>query len=402
MNDHDFKQKLRGLTPEQKRALLEQVRGRREAASDVDVSPELKKKGMAFSLIFFSGNGSTSSPDKYGMLLECARFADANGFSAIFTPERHFQPVGGLFPNPAVLSAALAMVTHRIQLRAGSVVVPLHNPLRVAEEWSVVDNLSNGRVAIACATGWHPADFLIDPAAYEGRKQIMLDNLDLIRRLWRGEKVCRTDVSGAKVEVGILPRPVQRELPLFLTTSGNPATWAKAGEMGLNVLCSLTNHSFDDLKARISEYRQGRATHGFDPTAGVVSVMAHTYVGRSDDEVKRAVRDPLLGFLSTYIDQNDTLNPYKDRRQDIRCAIDNERETLLAYAFERHFNQTSLMGSPAKCMRIVEKLHQAGADEIACLVDFGLGKNEVLAGLAPLGELRQLCAPPREDGSFGG
>ena len=283
---NDIEEKLNNLTPEQKKFLLEQLKKRREAEggqpAGVAVSPGLQKKGMDFSLIFFSGNGSTDSHDKYDLLLECARFADANGFSAIVTPERHFQPVGGLFPNPAVLNAALAMVTQRIQLRAGSVVVPLHNPLRVAEEWSVVDNLSKGRVAISCATGWHPADFLINPSAYQDRRQIMLDNLDLIRRLWRGEMVRRTDVSGAEVDVGILPRPVQRELPVFMTSSGNPATWLKAGEMGLNVLCSLTNHSFDDLDKRIGEYRQARAAHGFDPAAGIVSVMVHTYVGSTD------------------------------------------------------------------------------------------------------------------------
>ncbi len=395
-----IEEKLGNLTPEQKRHLLAQLKSRRENAAGaapprIAVSDSLKQKGMDFSLIFFSGNGSTDSHDKYDLLIECARFADENGFSAIVTPERHFQPVGGLFPNPAVLSAALAMVTKRIQLRAGSVIVPLHNPLRVAEEWSIVDNLSKGRAAISCATGWHPADFLISPEAYESRREIMFENLDLIRRLWRGESVLRTDVSGAEVDVKILPKPVQRELPVFITSSGNPATWHKAGELGLNVLCSLTNHSFDDLEKRISEYRQARSKHGFDADSGIVSVMVHTYVGTTDETVKAAVRQPLRGFLNSYIDQNDTLNPYKNTREEVRSVIDNDREALLSYAFEKHFNQTSLMGSPAKCARTVERLHQVGANEVACLVDFGLGKQEVLAGLHPLAELMQLYGAQR-------
>src|SRR5207245_1058393 len=60
---------------------------------------------MAFSLFFFSDDGSTSSPDKYHLLLECAKFADRCGFSAVWTPERHFQDFGGLYPNPSVLAA---------------------------------------------------------------------------------------------------------------------------------------------------------------------------------------------------------------------------------------------------------------------------------------------------------
>ena len=69
-----------------------------------------------------------------------------NGFKAVWTPERHFHAFGGLYPNPAVTSAAVAAITTRVRVRAGSVVLPLHNPIRVAEEWAVVDNLSQGRV----------------------------------------------------------------------------------------------------------------------------------------------------------------------------------------------------------------------------------------------------------------
>src|SRR5438045_2547549 len=103
------------------------------------------EKNLSFSLYFFSDDGSKDSADKYRLVLESAKFADRNGFSAVWTPERHFKDFGGLYPNPSVLSAALAMITERVQIRAGSVALPLHHPVRVAEEGSVVDNLSNGR-----------------------------------------------------------------------------------------------------------------------------------------------------------------------------------------------------------------------------------------------------------------
>src|SRR6185369_13102226 len=99
------------------------------------------KTGIEFSLLFFSGDGEITHNHKYDLVLECGRFADVHGFSAIWTPERHFKPFGGLYPNPAVLSAALAVLTTKVKLRAGSVVLPLQNPLRVVEDWSLVDNL---------------------------------------------------------------------------------------------------------------------------------------------------------------------------------------------------------------------------------------------------------------------
>ena len=99
-----------------------------------------------FSLFYFAADAAEAAGGKYRLLLEGAKYADEHGFSAVWTPERHFHPFGGLYPNAALTGAAVAAVTRRIGIRAGSVVLPLHNPIRVAEEWSVVDNLSNGRV----------------------------------------------------------------------------------------------------------------------------------------------------------------------------------------------------------------------------------------------------------------
>jgi len=90
---------------------------------------------MDFSLFYFASDAG-GGRDQYRLLIEGAKFADEHGLSAVWTPERHFHQFGGLFPNASVTSAALAMVTNKVQLRAGSVVLPLHHPVRVAEEWS--------------------------------------------------------------------------------------------------------------------------------------------------------------------------------------------------------------------------------------------------------------------------
>src|SRR5471032_3059643 len=111
------------------------------------------RKVPEFSLFFFSADSAEREGPKYHMLLEAATFADEHGFAAVWTPERHFQRFGGLYGSPAVTGAALAVLTKHISIRAGSVVIPLQNPLRVAEEWAMIDNLSNGRVGISVASG---------------------------------------------------------------------------------------------------------------------------------------------------------------------------------------------------------------------------------------------------------
>ena len=109
----------------------------------------------------------------------------------MWTPERHFHAFGGLYPNPAVTGAAVAAVTERIKIRAGSVVLPLQNSIRVAEEWSVVDNFSKGRVGISFASGWQINDFVLAPHNYATRKEVMLREIETVRQLWRGETLAR-------------------------------------------------------------------------------------------------------------------------------------------------------------------------------------------------------------------
>src|SRR3954452_23783252 len=143
---------------------------------------------MDFSLFYFA-NDSAAEGDRYRLLMEGAKFADTHGFVAVWTPERHFHAFGGLYPNPAVTGAAIAAVTENVQIRAGSVVLPLHHPARVAESWSVVDNLSRGRVGISFASGWNPNDFVLRPENFRDAKNAMFRDLEVVKALWRGESV---------------------------------------------------------------------------------------------------------------------------------------------------------------------------------------------------------------------
>src|SRR5271169_7163580 len=167
------------------------------------------------SLFFFSADSAEREDGKYLTLLESAKFGDEHGFAAVWTPERHFQRFGGLYGSPSVTGAALAVLTKRISIRAGSVVFPLQNPLRVAEEWAMIDNLSNGRVAIAAASGWHVNDFVLSPDTYKNRHEDMFQKIATIQKLWRGEKATLANGAGTGTEVGILPAPIQKELPIW-------------------------------------------------------------------------------------------------------------------------------------------------------------------------------------------
>ena len=134
-----------------------------EALTTSPTSYNPVRKGMDFSLFYFASDEGSTHENKYQLLIEGAKFADRHGFVAVWTPERHFHAFGGLFPNPSITSAAIATITEQIQIRAGSVVIPIHDPIRVAEDWAVIDNLSNGRAGISFASGWNARDFVFAP-----------------------------------------------------------------------------------------------------------------------------------------------------------------------------------------------------------------------------------------------
>jgi natural product biosynthesis luciferase-like monooxygenase protein len=355
-------------------------------------------KGLAFSLFYFANDESESAGQKYRLLLEGARFADRHGFEALWTPERHFHPFGGLYPNPSVASAALAMTTERLRLRAGSVVMPLHHPIRVAEEWALVDNLSNGRVDIAFASGWHANDFALAPTpdAYADRKRAMLEGIAAVRELWRGEAIKTLNGAGHEVELKVYPKPIQPELPFWLTAAGDPQTFIKAGELGANVLTHLLGQTVEEIGEKIRLYREARAAHGHDPATGRVTLMLHTFIGADRETVRETVRRPFMQYLRSSVGLLTNLAKGLNLKVGREGLSEQDTDALLEFAFNRYFETSALFGTPTSCAPMIETLKTLGVDEVACLIDFGVEEEAVLASLDLLNELKELSNRPAE------
>ncbi|MGZ5785231.1 MAG: MupA/Atu3671 family FMN-dependent luciferase-like monooxygenase, partial [Ramlibacter sp.] len=369
---------------------------------------QVESKAPDFSLFYFAADNGSPPDERYKLLLEGARFADREGFSAIWTPERHFHAFGGLYPNPAVTSAAIAAMTTRLQIRAGSCVLPLHHPIRVAEEWAFVDNISQGRVGVSFAAGWQPNDFVIAPAAFADRKNQMIANIDVVRRLWRGEKVAFPGPLGKSVDVQTLPRPIQKELPIWVTAAGNPETFQQAGEIGCHLLTHLLGQKIEDVATKLKLYRQAwrKAGHASD---GHVTLMLHTFVGRDEDEVRETVRGPMKEYLRSSVDlikqaawsfptfvQRGAENGKSPVEiMDSQPLSEEEMDALLEHAFSRYYGTSALFGTPARCLELVEKLEAAGVDEIACLIDFGVPTETVLEHLRDLKALMDAAGKSR-------
>ncbi len=355
-----------------------------------------------FSLFYFASNENENESQKYRLLLEGSRFADQNGFEAVWTPERHFHAFGGLYPNPSVASAAIAAITEKVQIRAGSCVLPLHSPIRIVEEWSVVDNLSAGRVGISFAAGWQPNDFVIAPDNYEERQRIFMEGVETVRELWRGEPKTFTGPLG-EVAVQTLPRPIQPELPVWVTAAGNPETFRSAGRIGANMLTHLLGQSVEELAGKLEIYRQAWADAGH-PGSGRVSLMLHTFIAEDEAFVREQVYQPLKNYLrsaTNLVKQHASSFPAFRNAQREGANIDNifneiserDMEALLEHSFNRYYETSGLFGTPDGCLQMVDDLKAIGVDEIACLVDFGIPSETVLSHLPHLNQLRQNANP---------
>jgi natural product biosynthesis luciferase-like monooxygenase protein len=349
------------------------------------------RRPMSFSLFFFASEERDRAESKYRLLFEVAKFADRRGFAAIWTPERHFHPFGGIYPNPAVTGAAVAALTSRIQIRAGSVVLPLHHPIRVAEEWAVVDNISNGRVAVAFASGWHAHDFVFAPENYVSRREVMRRHIESVRRLWRGECESYPGGDGKAVEVNIRPRPVQPELPIWLSAFGSPETFRLAGQIGAGVLTHLLGQSLADLGRKIALYRTARREHGHDPSGGQVAVMLHTFLDSDINRVRYLVREPFLEYLRNSVDLA-RAGEQAGLPAEGEHYRKNNVDAFLEATFERYFASSALFGTPETCQPLVAQLQEAGVTEIACLIDFGVDIDTVLTSLEWLDRLKNI--PP--------
>ncbi len=350
--------------------------------------------GMDFSLFFFSDNAAGHRENPYQLLLDAARYADTAGFAAVWVPERHFHPFGGLYPNPSVVAAALSMVTRNVRLRAGSVVLPLHHPARVAEEWAVVDNLSGGRVDLAFTPGWSVNDFALAQERYATRLDSMFESLRTFEALWRGEAGSFTNGVGEPVELSVFPRPHHAERTVWLTCTRGRERFEKAGELGANVLTALLMQTSEELADNIAAYRASRARHGFDPATGVVTLMLHTYLGKDLAAVRELVREPLHEYLVS------SIQLWGMTERSLEQLAPAERSRVIEAALERYIRTSSLIGTPETAAGMVEHLQRLGVNEIACLIDFGVDDAHTLEGLRMIGRLRDhhnanRAAPPQ-------
>jgi alkanesulfonate monooxygenase SsuD/methylene tetrahydromethanopterin reductase-like flavin-dependent oxidoreductase (luciferase family) len=208
------------------------------------------------------------TPQLYGAALEMVAYGDSHGIDYAMLMEHHGSPDGYL-PAPLVLGAAVAARTTNMRILLGAVVLPLHDPVEIAEQMAVVDQISNGRLDIVFGSGYVPSEFKMFKVNMKERGKMMDEGLPIIQRALSGERF----VADGR-EILVRPAPVQKPYPPIFLGGGVPAVARRAARLGLG----LFPLSFDIVPV----YREECAKLGRQP-APIIRHLSWMYVTDDPD-----------------------------------------------------------------------------------------------------------------------
>jgi alkanesulfonate monooxygenase SsuD/methylene tetrahydromethanopterin reductase-like flavin-dependent oxidoreductase (luciferase family) len=219
-------------------------------------------------------------------LPEQAVHAESLGFDSLFLPESHFAGTGSI-PSPLLLLAAVAARTTRLLLGTTSFLLPVRNPIQVAEEVAVLDQVSRGRVILGMGRGFRGALFTAFAVPAEEKRDRFEAAVEVMKRAWAGEPVAwEAGADETPTPVRVAPLPVQKPHPPLWVAAFGPKALAQAARLGLPYLASPIE-SLAVLEQNYARHRAGLVENGHsEPVA--VPVMRTLFVSRDPVQLARA------------------------------------------------------------------------------------------------------------------
>ena len=308
---------------------------------------------MEFGIFYQLPCAEDQSPAaRYADTISQAQLADDLGFDTVWLAEVHFNPRFSVLPAPLLLGSAIAQTTNKLKIATAVNLMPLHHPVRLAEEFATLDVISQGRAILGTGRG----AMLQQYAGYgievgEGRERF-LEGLDLVLKAWTSEELNYEgkyyQVSGIRV----VPKPYQKPHPPVYIASNSVDTFPMVGELGQNILVAPIVVTLDGAKSGLKEYRRNLVEHGHDPGTRKVNVNVLVHVTKDE------------GGNSTQ-GYETSLRNYLSILQGNRSRVISGRTRDLSY--EHVSTELSAIGSPE---RVIDKLESIiellGADEIMC------------------------------------
>ena len=205
--------------------------------------------------------------------------AEASGMDSVWLAEDHFSPENTIMGSPFTIAGAVAGLTSRVRIGMGVVLLPLHNPVRVAEEAATVDLLSDGRLDFGVGRSPVLVNYKGFNIPYDEARDRLSEGLEVVRKAWTQETFSHRGEYWSFQDVRLVPRPYQNPHPPIWFAASSEESFVQAGEMGLSILVpSVTG--FPKLVERVAVYRRVRREAGF-PGPGEVMLRIPVYAAET-------------------------------------------------------------------------------------------------------------------------
>jgi len=327
---------------------------------------------MDFGYFTLSDNhydNNTRAPNQFvADIADEAIYAEELGMHSAWIGEHHFSTLGVL-SCPDLVLAYVAARTKRIRLAPAVTVLPLHNPIRVAEQWATLDLLSGGRVDFAAGRGYDRREYQPFHVSFEDNQGIFAEGMEVVRKLWSAEgRISHRGKHYSFENVAITPKPLQQPLPAYVASFSRPSIElaARLG-CGLVVAPFAAALSYGGLAEVAKLYRETCAAHGTTPGRLVCSYFIHFADTPAQEKAARArqIRYYRECVIPAFPGDPKTAPPsYRyfidmvDRLQKVRPEDLTENSVLL--------------GSAARITATLKKVEAAGFDQVILYFNVGL------------------------------
>jgi natural product biosynthesis luciferase-like monooxygenase protein len=316
-----------------------------------------------------------ASRELYARWLEQIDAAENLRFDSLWATEHHFRYFGGMLPSPQVLLAAAAQRTRRMRLGSAVSILPMHNPLRIAEDFAMVDLLSNGRLDFGAGRGMHPLEYSVLGADWQTAQIRLVEALDVVVRAWSGDEFEWQGTHYRLPRLHVYPAPAQKpHPPIYVTANRDPESFQMVGGRGHHLMTLPWIASNEVQRGRVEIYLETLRTAGHSVSTHEVFVMYPAYVGESDAEARIEVEEPWARWREFALDALG-LDPSKgDAYQKVFAHLDYG-------AMVR--DSRGVFGGPETCRMILQRVIDTVAPtHIGLVFHFGgLSQPKVLRSM---------------------
>ena len=285
---------------------------------------------------------------------------DRLGYDHIWVTEHHFALYGGTLPHPPTFMSAIARTTKNIRLGVAINVLPLHNPIDVAESYAMVDVISNGRLDFGVGKGSEAHEYKkagINQQEATGR---MYEGVEVIRQAWSDKPVNFSGEFFKYQNVPVFPKPIQRPHPsIWVGCARSEDSFRWAGENGFHLMTlPYLYREQGVLPGFVKTYRSALAKAGHDFTQTEVLGKFHIYVSSS---LEQAIEEA-APYLANYSIVHKAADP---DRQERGLMVVRDPKVQLAEGFV-------IAGDPQRCIDTIQKWREeVGLTAISGTFHFG-------------------------------